>query len=261
LTYGQTALPNNVHYRHHVTNVGPGAIGQHQLTRGGPIAGYFQPVQIQAPSGAKISLAIGGQFGEPQAAPVTAGMLIGQVYRLRVTEIPIQEGLEVFPTVEVINRLYPPEGKKWRFPIPVQLTQEELGFALAGKYVTRVIYLEDPERPLPLSEQPGFQRWFEVTPQQDPLQAADRLGRPMVILRMGSRTPNLDGPDLPFLFGCPPLVPAPPLGLLTPQEGPADNGVLEQVAPPRSDDAPLPDPQARLPDPRNARLPWEARGR
>ena len=37
-----------------------------------------------------------------------AGMLIGQVYRLRVTNIPHQPGVEVFPTIQVIDRLYPP---------------------------------------------------------------------------------------------------------------------------------------------------------
>ena len=39
-----------------------------------------------------------------------AGLLIGSVYRLRVTSIPLAEGLEVFPTIEVIDRLYAPLG-------------------------------------------------------------------------------------------------------------------------------------------------------
>jgi hypothetical protein len=168
-------------------------------------------------------------------------MLIGQVYRLRVTQVQAYEGLEVYPTIEVINRLYPPEGKRWRFPIPVELTRKELIFALNGKFVTRVIYLEDPERALPLRELPGgFQRYFEVARDEDPLQVADLLGRPMAILRMGSRTPNASGPDARFLFGCPPLVPAPQLVSPTPAEG-----NVEEITP-RTIEESLPGPQARI---------------
>jgi hypothetical protein len=228
----QTALPNNVHYRHHVVDRAPGTIGQQQLTRGGPLRGYFQPVQIRGPEGMKVAFAVGGQFERPQEAPQTGGMLIGQVYRLRVTEIPGHEGMEVFPTVEVIDRLYPPEGKKWRFPIPIELTRKELEFAMAGKFVTRVIYLEDPERALPLPELPGFQRYFEVGRDQDPLQVADQLGRPMAILRMGSRTPPYAGPDAAFLFGCPPLAPAPRVSNPAVRAVPGNTGLEEVPAQP-----------------------------
>ena len=77
-------------------------------------------------------------------------MLIGKVYRFRVTGIKRNEGFEVFPTVEVINRMYPPKGQATRFPIPIQLTEEELALAISGRFVTRVIYLEDPRTALPL---------------------------------------------------------------------------------------------------------------
>ena len=97
----------DVHYWHQGI-MPPGAIGSRQLQRGGPLPGFFQPVEIKAPQGASISLAGDGQFGPPQAAPCRVGMLIGSVYRLRVTDIPLPqggEGLEVFPSIEVIDRL------------------------------------------------------------------------------------------------------------------------------------------------------------
>ena len=112
------------------------------------MSGYFQPVQITGPPGVKVALAVDGAFGAQQAAPVKAGMLIGRVYRFRVTGIPVNEGLEVYPTIEVINRLYPPPGAKARFPIPVDLTREELEMALKGKMVSRIVYLENPRAAL-----------------------------------------------------------------------------------------------------------------
>ena len=142
---------------------------------------------------------------EGQRGSSTVGLLIGQPHRFRVAGIPGREGLEVFPTVELIDRLYPPPQQKTRFPIPIQLTAEELQMALAGKMVTRVIYLEDPRSALPLVENPGLQRYFEVAPGEDPLEVADRLGRPVAILRMGSRLPSDQGPDDAFFFGSPPL--------------------------------------------------------
>ncbi len=131
-------------------------------------------------------------------------MLIGAVYRLRVTNIPQREGLEVFPTIEVVDRLYPPIGAEGRFPIPIELTREEIDLALAGKFVTRVIYLEDPLNASPVAEDPQEQTYFEAAVHDNPLEVADRLGRPMAILRLGGRVPEENGPDAAFLYGSPP---------------------------------------------------------
>ena len=194
-----------VHYNH-AGLMPPGAIGSQQLLRGGPLPGYFQPVEIKTPPGALISTALAGQFEPPRGEPLLAGMLIGSVYRLRVTNIPQQEGMEVYPTIEVIDRIYPPVGQEFRFPIPIELTQEELEMALAGKFVTRVIYLEEPAAALPAVENPYRQSYFEAPEGENPLEVADSLGRPMAILRMGARVPDAEGPDATFMYGSPPLL-------------------------------------------------------
>ena len=41
---------------------------------------------------------------------------------------------------------------------------------------------------------------------EDPLKVADKLGRPMAILRMGSRIPDMDAAHARFIYGSPPLV-------------------------------------------------------
>lgn len=213
------AQGQDVHYLHHGI-MPPGAIGSRQLLRGGPLPGFFQPVEIKAPGGCLVSIAKGGDFAEAQPAPLGAGMLIGQVYRLRVANLPLQPGVEVFPSIEVIDRLYAPEGQQLRFPIIVELTKEDLELAASGKFVTRVIYLEDPRKALPAQTAGMTQPWFETKPGEDPLAVADALGRPVAILRMGGRLPEQgEGFDAGFLFGCPPyqefprevkVLPAPP---------------------------------------------------
>jgi hypothetical protein len=201
---------SGAHYLHQGV-MPPGAIGSLQLQRGGPLPGFFQPVEIKAPPGVSISLASENQFVPSHAAPCRAGLLIGSVYRFRVTNISTAEGaegLEVFPTIELVNRLYAPPGLECRFAIPVELTADDLKLALGGKFVTRVIYLEDPHNALPTREVSKSQNWFEAGTGQDPLVVAGSLGRPVAILRMGGRLPN-QGADPGFFFGSPPWLPCP----------------------------------------------------
>jgi hypothetical protein len=209
-----------VHYWHHGV-MPPGAIGAMQLSRGGPLPGHFQPVEIRAPQGVRISLARENSFSQPAVGSRKVGLLIGAVYRLRVTDIPLAEGREIFPTVEVVNRLYVPLGQEHRFAIPVQLTEEDLKLAIQGKFVTRVIYLEDPRKALPVREDPQSQNYFETAPGQDPLAIADSLGRPMVILRLGGRLPDMNqGPDEAFFYGSPPFMEYPVLRKAAPMPRP-----------------------------------------
>lgn len=210
------AQPPAAHFRHHA-QMPPGQIGAAQLERGGPLRGYFQPVEVRGPQGIAIALAQAGTFTDPLPAPLHVGMLIAPVYRLRVTGIPNFEGREVFPTIEVIDRLYPPAGFELRFPIPIDLTEEDLRLAAAGHYVTRVVYVEDPDQALPAPQSGTQIQWFDAGPGNDPLVEADRLGRPVAIVRLGGRVPlDSASPDDAFLHGSPPWELLPPADAVVP---------------------------------------------
>jgi hypothetical protein len=180
-----------VHYFHDA-NLPPGVVAQGQVLRDGlMLAGHVQPIEIVLPEGVEVSLNVGGQFDEPRPGPVRAGMLIGPVYALKVTQIPFRPGEEIFPTVEVVNRIFPPPGQEQQFAIPVHITSEDLELAASGRFVTRVIYLEDAATALPFRDDPRHQRYFDAPPGGDPLRLADEVGKPMAILRLGSRVPLL----------------------------------------------------------------------
>lgn len=194
-----------VHY-YHQESLPPGEVGAVRRQIGPPAAHYFQPVKVFAPEGVMISIARGGGFGEAQMTPMLSGLRVGDVYRLRLIGIPYHSGQELFPTIEVIDRLYPPAGQEVRFPIRVELTQEDLELALQGKFVTKVVYVEDPLAALPVrtDEKPDDLLNFDVQPGQNPLAVADTMGRPVAIVRLGGRVPNLAaGPDPAFLFQSP----------------------------------------------------------
>ena len=195
-----------VHWRH-AGAMPPGAIGRQRLMRGGPLSGYCQPVEIRAPRGARIAPALGNGFSEGTLDRSLVGLQIGPVYRFRVTEIPGHPGVEVFPTVEMVDRMYPPPGQALRFPVPVELTQRELEMAAEGRFVTRIIYVEDPQLALPIAEKASSEtRWIDVRAGEDPLVTADALGRPIAILRMGGRVPEPNGMEPQFVYGAPPAM-------------------------------------------------------
>jgi len=191
-------------HRLYSINMPPGAIGAQQLRSNYPFQGYVQPVKIRVPEGAEVAIA-GSEAFEVTAPTLRVGLMVGHLYRLKVSNIPRFEGEEIYPSLEIINRLYPPRGMKDRFPVPIEIAQEDLEAAIAGHMVVRVVYVEDPNEAFPKQEDPDYQRYFDVLPQEDPLHVADELGRPIAILRLGSRRPNDTGPDREFLFGTPPF--------------------------------------------------------
>ena len=209
------------------TQLPTGAIGQTQVARRPGLAGYQQPVLIRIPDGATLSMAEGGGFTTSQANVQLVSLQVGSTYRLRVSNIPNSFGY-VYPTVELIDRLHAPPGKETRYPVPVEITAEELQLALSGKFVTRVIYVEDPRNAVGGRELPE-QRYFEALPDEDPYEVASRIGRPIAILRMGSVAPNPKYMN-EFLFGSPPFLrhnlwpklPAYKPSELEPQDLPAD---------------------------------------
>ncbi len=181
-----------------------GEIGRAQLRLRPELQGYFQPVRINAPRGATIEIAEAGGFRVADIGMALVGLQVGHVYRLKISQIPNRGLASVYPTIELLDRMHPPAGKETRFPIPIEITSDDLALALSGKYVTRVVYVEDPRTAVAARELPE-QRYFEVLPNEEPLAVASELGRPVAILRMGSLTPGIVGPTDEFLFGSPPL--------------------------------------------------------
>ncbi len=170
---------------------------------GAPVQNYFQPVKIHGPEGTKIALAVDGKFVDRQEAPHAVGLLLSADYRLRITDIPQHPGKEIFPSIKIIGRTFPPRGLELEFPIQIEITREDLDLALDGKFVTRVIYLEDPQNAMPVPAKPEENISVDVPGGADPLNVAATLGQPIAIVRLGGRVPDLNYVDPAFFHGCP----------------------------------------------------------
>lgn len=183
----------------------PGEVGQRKILARQSMVGYFQPVRLHGPAGSQIDVFSEGMFQATTEKTTTAGMMVGHVYRLKVTNIPGHPGKELYPSVEVIGRLFPPEGQELKFPIPVNLHMDDLEPAMNGALVTRVIYLENPRTAIAEQRGPHDQPFFDVGVNEDPLRVAETMGRPMAILRIGSRIPDNEELNA-FGFGTPPMI-------------------------------------------------------
>jgi hypothetical protein len=140
--------------------------------------------------GVQVSWDVGG-YGMFDAAPLTIpgrqDFYQGAIYRLRLTNIPGRAGVELFPTLEVAPVTPRTDAYLAHSPIPVQFTEEDFDQVLSGNFVTKVIYLPDPEfQELALA---GVETLVStrLDPGVDPIAEADRRGSILAILRMGNK--------------------------------------------------------------------------
>lgn len=179
----------------------------HSAQLSGVPTNYFQPIRINVPQGVKVAVAQEGGYVHNEEGVAVFGFLTGHNYRLRLNNIPLYADQELYPSLEVVNRLYPPAGKEYEFPVVVDVTREDIELALKGHLVTRIIYLENPEGAIPVdSTQASGKVSVDVRDGVDPLAVAESRGAVMAIFRIGSRLPT-EEPNLisPYFFRLPPV--------------------------------------------------------
>ncbi len=164
---------------------------------------HVQPVRVICPLGSRVEVASKNGYIQQNSSRVSVGMMVGPVYRFKVTNIPRHVGTELYPSIEILNKLNPPKGLENEFPIEVVMSEDDLNQAIAGNLVTKVIYLEDPNTALPHRHSPNEQPYFDVGGGEDALRAAEKMGRPMAILRIGSRVPMASETPHEFNFNAP----------------------------------------------------------
>jgi uncharacterized repeat protein (TIGR01451 family) len=112
----------------------------------------------------------------------------GYLYRVEVGRLPGRPGVSIYPTLEVRGSLcIPPKLRAASFPAPVVLTEADIEAVLAGALVTKVVYLENPDRAVPLATRADLPIELDLPPSAHLLDEARERGRPMLVVRMGGR--------------------------------------------------------------------------
>jgi hypothetical protein len=129
-----------------------------------------------------------GQFDSvPIITPARQDFPQASIYRLKLFNIPGRPGVELYPTLEVAPVTPRTDAYLAHAPVPVQFSEEDFDQVLSGNFVTKVIYLPDPEfQELALA---GVETLVStrLDPGMDPIAEADRRGSILAILRIGNK--------------------------------------------------------------------------
>lgn len=187
--------------------VGPGGFGAGDCGPGGPGAGGIglggaygvaptSQIGFVGPDGMQVRWDItegGGFDSSPLVVPGRYDFPQGAIYRLKITDIPGREGLELYPSLEVAPVTPRTAAYLAHNAVPFQLTEEDLDQVTSGNFVTKVVYLPDPEyQELAVA---GVETLVStrLDPGCDPVVEADRRGSILAIIRIGNK--DLESPN------------------------------------------------------------------
>ena len=136
---------------------------------------------------------VGMYDSEPLIFPGRQNFPQGGVYRLKLSNLEGREGVELYPTLEVAPGSPRTSAYLAHAAIPVQFTDDDFDQVLAGNYVTKVIYIPDPEfQELALADVDTLVS-TRLDPGVDPIVEADRRGSILAIIRMGNKDMEMPG--------------------------------------------------------------------
>ncbi len=196
---GQMMVGN---YNPAIAGPGPGVIPTAQQQQMAA-AQSLQTSQVSfiGPQGATIQwdVSAAGAFdSSPLVCPGRENFPQNGIYRLKLTNIPNRPGIELYPTLEIA----PTAPRTVEFlthqAIAVSFTEEDITQVLSGNFVTKVIYLPDPEfQELAIAVgTPDTLVSTRLDPGVDPITEAARRGAIMAIVRLGNidvQTPSAVG--------------------------------------------------------------------
>jgi uncharacterized repeat protein (TIGR01451 family) len=177
----------------------PGAVAAVGANPGpGPAIGIAMPppaplvaAKFLLPEGARVTAFPGSNLARVYGAPIVMGLRPGYVFRFELDNIGVP-GRTLYPEVELRGVLVPRPGMRYMdYPIPIFFSQLDIDRALNGVLITKVIYLEDPERALPVAMTPDLPIESPDATERDALRAARELGRPIAVVRLGDRKPSI----------------------------------------------------------------------
>ena len=138
---------------------------------------------------------VGRYDSVPVVVPGRQNFAQGGIFRLKITDIEGRPGVELYPTLEIGRANRRTSAYLAHSAIPIQFTQEDFDQVAAANFVTKVIYVPDPEfQELALA---GVDTLVStrLDPGVDPITEADRRGSILAIVRLGNKDLEIPGTD------------------------------------------------------------------
>ena len=155
-----------------------------------PVPYNISQIAFEGPDGMHVQHDTTGQglfISEPLVVPGREDFPQGAIYRLKLTDVPGRPGEDYFPTLEVGPTTARTEAYLAHNAVPVKFTAQDFDQIKSGNFVTKVIYLPDPEyQQLALAAIETLVS-TRLDPGVDPIQEADRRGSILAIVRLGNK--------------------------------------------------------------------------
>ena len=175
---------------------------------GGAVGGATSQIAFIGEEGLQVSWSVGGGGFDsaPLVVPGRQDFPQGAIYRLKLSNIPGRPAVTLYPSLEVGGVTPRTDAYLAHAPVPVQFTEEDFDQVLSGNFVTKVVYLPDPEfQELALA---GVETLVStrLDPGCDPVAEADKRGSILAIIRIGNKNlethgqPTYEGNVLPAGF-------------------------------------------------------------
>jgi uncharacterized repeat protein (TIGR01451 family) len=150
-------------------------------------------VRVTGPQGMRATFYQGRAPARSFPAPVVVGMRTGYLYRVQLSNLPGRPGLTLFPTLQVRGSLHlSPQYRPSAFPATVHLNEEDIDAVLNGSMITKLVYLEHPDRAEPQATRPGEVLQTNMPPRTDLYNEAVARGRPVLVVHLGERVPTAE---------------------------------------------------------------------
>lgn len=145
-------------------------------------------VRLVGPAGSRVTLFQGRATPRAFATPAVVGLRPGYSYRIMLSNVAGREGLTLFPTIEVRDSLHlPAKLSAANHPATLSIDEDDLEAIATGSMVTKLVYLEHPDRAEPLASNPNESMQTNFPPGTDLCREALKRGRPMILLHLGER--------------------------------------------------------------------------
>ncbi|MDG2382874.1 MAG: hypothetical protein P8N76_14490 [Pirellulaceae bacterium] len=174
---------------------GPNCLPQDNF---GPSGSPLQAVQVlfSRPESMQVQWDVSGvgQFDSmPLVTPGRQDFTQGGIYRLKLTSIENREGVELYPTLEIGPPRYRSMAYLAHNAIPIQFTEEDFDQVLAGNFVTKVVYLPDPEFQGVAVADVATLVSTPLDPGLDPIEEATEKGVILAVIRIGNKDMETPG--------------------------------------------------------------------
>ena len=123
----------------------------------------------------------------PLICPATHDFGQRGIYRLKLSSIPGHPGKELFPTLEIAQTAARTQAFLAHSSIPVEFTDNDFDQVFSGNFVTKVVYLPNPEYQGIAMSGVGTLVNTQLQPGVDPIVEASKRGSILAVIRMGNK--------------------------------------------------------------------------